>query len=702
MAEYRTLTGTFAISCVKRKWNNDSMYENDSEEFTSENYVGHTYSSNAEGWDYRIRLLPTSEEVFYYTDSSKVVGCRLKIRYKRKTTIDTTTMIAVKRGIYAVTTTDAETLYLALGSSNYYRTFTSFLPQTTTEEVEDVLYQQTAYTTELGYVQKYGCGILYESIDIVQILSVTLELDVADEEIPPEISFKATQGGGVTVDGTYHHDPNKMFTIGVDYSQVAEDALQTLTATVTGLNGGENTFTSSTEYVNVSADTWEKLPVSGTITLVAKSNKATSNTLTIPYVIDEYDVHFTSPTSGSIIQSDSDVTISWEAVAPSTQTMDAPNKYLAEIWFDSGDENGGDYTTLTSKTITADQLAGHNQLHMRLYSYYANAQTSKEASPVMNLYIQQVAGTGNVEVVKASQKPHIIIVSWESTGQTAYQVRVGDFTSDILWGDDTQYKVPFVLEIGVMYPIQVRIQDTQGNWSEWTEQIYFIPTLPLYEDLEGVTAIVTDGGVEIQVSRPTKIVESTYTQYKDVVIYRDDVPIAVLPIAEQVQYVDSAANGNTEYSVVITRFFEDDQCGLAAWFAPVTIDATPTTDGLVLADKTWVPLRCTTEELAYNGSVSEEVYQKYYSGRSYPVVMRSGRKTETLNLSYADLDGTLVDVLSEHVGETVLFKNRDGMKFWGCLESITPNRRRGWAEVSMVLRKVDVNEWVPLVWGDEE
>lgn len=603
-------------------------------------------------------------------------------------------MIQIKYGITTATTTDAKTIFTILGSTNYYSTFTSFLPQTTTEEAEEVIYQQTSYTTEIGRAQKYGGGILYGAIDIIQILSVTLELDVADEEIPPEISFKATQGGGVTVDGTYHHDPNKMFTIGVDYSQVAGDALQTLTATVTGLNGGENTFTSSTEYVNVSADTWEKLPVSGTITLVAKSSKATSNTLTIPYVIDEYDVHFTSPTSGSIIQSDSDVTISWEAVAPSTQTMDAPYRYLPEIWFDSGEGNGGDYTTLTSKTITADQLTGHNQLHMRLYSYYANAQTSKEASPVMNLYIQQVAGTGNVTTKPKGDR--IIKVVWESTGQTAYQVQVGDFTSDILWGSETEYKVPFVLTDETQYAVRVRIQDTQGNWSDWTETIYHNA---MYDNgiAYEVTGTVVEGGVQVQVKKT-----GSPGNPASVYLYRNDEPIACLDVADIVEYIDTGANGETSYFAYIPSTYSIVNGGSVWESNTITIDATPTTDGLVLADKTWVPLRCTTEELAYNGSVSEEVYQKYYSGRSYPVVMRSGRKTETLNLSYADLDGTLVDVLSEHVGETVLFKNRDGMKFWGCLESITPNRRRGWAEVSMVLRRVDVNEWVPLVWGDEE
>lgn len=699
MATTRTLEGNLAITCVQAKcglgnWEDAAIY--------SQNYLGRSGDPN-EFTEYLIRLGPGYGDVFTYSSTDKIVSASIKLKVRKKTTADSEKTINIKRGLSAscLTTSVADTIRRIIKTGgSYYTTESTVVPANTTEEKTIEIQFSTPSTRYTQFIN-YGYALEYEGFDIVEITEAVLSIEVQDEYVPPEISFLAENG--TMVGGVYHHDPNKEFLVSVSYSQATGGSINRLNVSATGFDGKDSWVGELADtYLYISAQYWAKLPVSGTLSIQANNGYVYSETLTIPYVVDEYDVHFTSPTSGSVIQSDTDVTISWEAVAPSTQTFDAPSKYLTEIWFDNGDGSGGDYTTLTSKTITADQLTGHSQLHMRLYSYYIMCEDGKENAPVMNLYIQQVAGTGNVTVVDASQKPQIIIVSWESTGQTAYQVRVGDFTSEILWGAETQYNVPLVLEIGVTYPIQVRIQDTQGNWMDWTEQIYFTPTSPLYENLEGVTATVTDGGVEITINRPSQIIESVYAQYSDAVIYRNGEPIAVCQISEQIEYVDRAANGETAYSVAITRFFENDLFGLAAYFAPVTIDATPSTDGLVLADKTWLPLRYTTDEVKYGGSASEEVYQRYYSGRSYPVVMRSGRKTETLSLSYADPTGELADTLITQVGTTVLFKNRDGLKCWGCLESVTPTRHRGWCEVSLTLRKVDVNEWVPLVWGEEE
>lgn len=699
MATTRTLEGNLAITCVKQNceleiWRDAEIY--------SSNYLGRT-GEPVKYAEYLIRLGPGYGDAFTYSGTEKIVSASVKLKVRKKTTADSEKTLNIKRGLTTscLTTSVGDLIRRMIKSEeSYYKTISTFVPRNTVEERPIEIQFTTPGTGYTNFIN-YGFAMEYEGFDIIEIVEAVLSIEVQDEYVPPEISFLAENG--VMIGGVYHHDPNKGFKVSVDYSQAMGESINRLNVSATGFNGRDSwTGQLADTYLYIAAQYWAKLPVSGTLSIQANSGYVYSETLTIPYVIDEYDVHFTSPTSGSVIQSDSDVTISWEAVAPSTQTFDAPNKYLTEVWFDGGEGNGGDYTTLTSKTITADQLTGHSQLHMRLYSYYIMCEDGKENAPVMNLYIQQVAGTGNVTVVEASQKPHIIVVSWESTGQTAYQVRVGDYTSEILWGDETQYNVPLVLEIGVTYPIQVRIQDAQGNWMDWTEQIYFTPTSPLYENLGGVSATATDGGVEITINRPTKITESTYALYSDAVIYRNGEPIAVKPITEQIKYVDIAANGETVYSVAITHFFENNQSGLAAYFAPVTINATPSTDGLVLSDKTWLPLRYTTDEVKYGGSASEEVYQRYYSGRSYPVVMRSGRKTETLTLSYADPTGELADTLTLQVGTTVLFKNRDGLKFWGCLESVTPTRHRGWCEVSLTLRKVDVNEWVPLIWGEEE
>lgn len=695
MAEYRTLTGEFLLSCAKREYDFEGVSSTDAT-WTSENYIGHTYTDSSKGYDYRLRVNPGSGEAFTYGNTDKIVGVRLKVTFKRKTTTDTSTMIEVRyaKDSDTATLTNGNTWYRCATSTNYYTKFKSFLPDSVTEEYEQTIHNYTAMTTELKNGISKGMSFVYDSSDIIQIQAITLELDVADEYVPPEISFLAENG--TMVDGVYHHDPNKAFLVSVDYSQVSGETIQQLNVNGTGFTAVSAWYAGVGETsLSIPSSCWNTLPRIGTLTIVAKGSETESNTLVIPYVVDEYDVHFTSPTSGSVIQSDTDVTISWEAVAPSAQTIDAPSKYLPEIWFDNGEGSGGGYTTLTSKTITADQLTGHSQLHMRLYSYYALCEDSKENAPVMNLYIQQVAGTGNVTVTP--DEGGIIMVRWESTGQTAYQVRVGGFFSDIVWGSDTVYKVPFILKRKETYAISVRIQDTQGAWTDWTEPIYYTKAGYTYGKGYTLSASVSKNGVEITVVNKDEIEIAGA-----IILHRDGEPIANLDVGDIVTYTDTTANGVVLYEAYIPSTSALLNGGMGWLSNTVTVDATPSTDGLVLADETWLPLRYTTDTVKYGGTASEEVYQRYYSGRSYPVVMRSGRKTETLTLSYADPTGDLADTLIEQVGTTVLFKNRDGLKFWGCLESVTPTRHRGWCEVSLTLRKVDVNEWVPLVWGEEE
>lgn len=691
MAATRTLEGNLAVTCVKSKcelqnWVDDSTY--------SQYYLGRTGDYN-DFTEYVIRLGPGYGDAFSYSDTSKIVSASIKLKIQKKTTTDSTYAINVKRGISTscLTTSQPATIRRIIKTEgSYYTTTSTFVPKNTTEEKTVEIVFQTPST---GYTQaiNYGYALEYEGFDIIEITEAVLSVEVQDEYVPPEITFKAENG--VMVDGTYHHDPNKAFLVSVDYTQAADVVINRLQATVTGVDAKTEYYGElSDTYLYIAAQYWSTLPRNGVLTIVANNGYVSSNTLIIPYVVDEYDVHFTSPTSGSVIQSDQDLTISWEAVAPSTQTMDAPSKYLMEIWYDDGDGTGGDYTTLTSKTITADQLTGHSQVHMRLYSHYIMCEDSKDHAPVMNLYIQQVAGTGNVQIMYDDQTPTVISIIWESTGQTAYQVRVGDFTSDIVWGDQRWYKVPFVLGNEKTYTISVRIQDTQGSWTDWTEPLVYTASGYLNDYESGLSANRTEGGVEVSISMSAGVA----TYYYATVLYRNDIPIVVLDNAEEIKYMDTGANGKTVYRAEIVFIYSGSTYGDIAFYRPVTIDATPSTDGLVLSDKTWLPLRYTTDTLQYSGSASEEVYPRYYSGRSYPVVMRSGRKTETLSLSYADPTGALADRLIGQVGTTVLFKNRDGLKFWGCLESVTPTRRRGWCEVSFVLRKVDVNEWVPLIW----
>lgn len=708
MAEYRTLTGEFSLRGVVQDVTGDSC------EFQSGNMkMGRDTDYN----DHRVFATLTGGDASDETlSASTIKNATLTISVKKESTTTTNTRLYIYFYNKSVGTYSAQVLFSALngGQSSYA---TSILDENTTSS------QTTSVVlagTNAANVKNYGVGFTTDGNDIVRLESVSIEYTIVDEKVPPTLGLSFPNGK--MVNGTYYHDPHKSFLMQASYSQVANAPMEKMTFKIY-TNDAHTSYYTLAEITDVSEavtwypdwgsfynQQWIQLPRSGAIGICAKpEGEYYSDDLIVPFVIAESVVKITSPTSGSVVKSNEDIVLSFSIEPPpELPTMERPDAIW--VWTGYDGEHGDSGKKMSGDTFTmgSGELAGHESVNFSISTEYRGA-TGEDGNSDLDVYnasykdilatyyIQQVAGTGNVTVNGATTKAYIVSVSWESTGQTAYQVRVGSYTSEIVWGNDTLYYVPFVLETGVMYPVQVRIQSTQGEWTDWTEPVYVTPQSPLFESKEGIRVTVEDGFSTVEIAPQI----DNLTNYTTVLLYRDGVPIATFDVAEKISYTDVGANGETTYSVACARFYSTQKQGLAGFLAPVTIDATPSTDGLVLSDKTWLPLRYTTDEIKYGGSASEEVYQRYYSGRSYPVVMRSGRKTETLTLSYADPTGELADTLIEQVGTTVLFKNRDGLKFWGCLESVTPTRHLGWCEVSLTLRKVDVNEWVPLIWGEK-
>lgn len=645
---------------------------------------------------YVLYFTPVSGELQDIAESA-INELRIRLTLKKKTTVATDSVFIYKVYSDAQSWHSPKSLYDIVdgGGEVYTYAWVEFANQLEAQEIIISLSGQAAY-----YAAQYGFSIASLTLgDITEITAYTMEADVSDRYVAPIVSL--ANGFGSVVDGKYWHNPANPFTLIVDYAQEAGEPIGQISLEFTGKGGitriihGEIGLNS----IDVPELYWSYLPNSGTIKLVVSSAAGVSaEPIEMPFVVAMYDIRFTSHTSGTIVKNNSDLTLTWEPVRPDeipSIGVVTITKYIRYIWWDDEEPATGTHQNDTTYTVSAEQLEGHSALHIAICEVYGDEVSRRDLdhAAVLNLYIQQVAGTGAVAVTGNQ----LIRVNWESTAQAAFQVRVGEFVSPVVWGTVTEYKVPFVLEMHKMYPVQVRIQDTSGNWTDWTEPILHTDGTMYSETTYGLSAENTGNAVQVKLKISEDFVSSDIRG--EVLLFRDDVLIAQMEAADEIGYTDKYASGFVSYRAALSKAGEDS--GVFWHWAPVTVDSAPKTDGLFLADGTWVPLRYTASApRVYRTSASEETYAKYYAGRSYPVYMRSGRKTRELYMSYADPDNDLAELLEEAAGQTVCWKNRLGKVIHGEINGVSSETGRLGCKVSFGIAQADHTDGIPYTWAE--
>ena len=688
----RIVTGQISYASAVRDTTDETYTHGNRAYFGSE--------GGASGIDniYVLYFTPVSGELQDIAESA-INELRIRLTLKKKTTTETDSDF-----IYKVYSADQswyspKSLYDIVdgGGEVYIYEWVEFANQLEAQEIVISLSGKAAY-----YAAQYGFSIASLTLgDITEITAYTMEADVSDRYVVPIVSL--ANGFGSVVDGKYWHNPANPFTLVVNYEQETGEPIEQIRLTYTSRNGYTRTIYGDIglNSVDVPDYAWNDLPQNGTLKIdVTSAAGVSAETLEMPFEVALYNVAYTSHTSGAIIKSDVDLVIAWDTgLAPGVpgNNVSKPTGYIRYIWWDDETETtAGTHTTDTSYTIPAETLSGHNAVHVAVAERYGDnvSARDREYAPTLNLYIQQVAGTGNVTVTPLWGDgiwfPRVK-VAWESSGQTAYQVKVGDtYDSGPVWGSAKIHRVQKLLDPGV-YPVQVRIQDTGGVWSEWTEPVWIT-----VESLGGVAntirAVAKDSEIEITVTL------NEPEMYGDVLLYRDGIMIAQMQAADTVTYTDRSANKTATYfarcvSAVSGAYRQTEE---------IMVNAVPKTDGMFLEDGTWLPLKYSTKSpKTYSSAVSEETYTKYYAGREYPVTMRTGRKSKELYMSYAEKGTDLADKIETAAGENVIYKNRIGQVIHGTLNGVNSYRGRLATEITFTITQTDHNEEIPYIWTED-
>lgn len=260
-------------------------------------------------------------------------------------------------------------------------------------------------------------------------------------------------------------------------------------------------------------------------------------------------------------------------------------------------------------------------------------------------------------------------VTWTSTGQKAYQVRIGDHDSGAIFGAETSYKSPYYFADGV-YSVTVRVQSSNGVWAEWTEPIYVQIT---NTGSGNVSLIVSQQGASVRLSWSAS---ETCVSY---LVYRNNVPIAQ---TIQQQYTDHYSNGLTRYKVLgilaSGDYISSEEIVIPVYMPCDVISA--------INPVSWIYLRLTPDIPSRSYDATADVYYKKFAGREKPVPVTANHKTKTFRAVYASKTIGQLEAVEALLGKTVIIKTAKGKRMFGCVNRV------GYDEESIYPFDLDITE----------
>ena len=680
-------------------------------EYGNKAYIG--YEQKDPMVNYGLYFTPSGWTVDWSNYSLKELNIVLK--FKKKTTASQANQVTLKLYDYPYAWYSAQQLYNIIYNQATYKTINMTAENTVNEQEFAVKLTGEAARNAAAYGFSLVGGFIG---DIAEVTAYSMEAVVSDKFVPPVVSLK--NGNGAVVDGVYYHNPTKDMTLYIDYSQEYGWGIDSLHAEIQTEDGRGGIFEGSTTAVDaplikIPSEVWNGLPAKGVVQISCKSQAGVwAEAAVYPFEVLRYSIQFTKPATGAIVQDNEPYTVEWRGSPPEgfRDLIDAKRvKYNVYTEFEDGTKYMETQTD-TSFTVPESYLQRGYSMKLSVvdvyldFDGYIKSFGEYDEAPYVRLYVQHTAEVGGVTVSGQYQPSPalwgpLVKVSWESTGQAAYRVRVGDaYDSGPIWGDAKEHKIPKILEDGT-YAVQIMVQDGSANWGEWTTPVWVTVKNPSNVQAGTLRAIHT--GTENSGVMLTLNITKTDVPYSSAAFYRNGVMIAQLPVQENiVKFIDVYGNGKTMYHVRCIRSSGDmyDRTDYTE------IDATPQTDGFITASKTWLPLKYSSEfDRQYVTSVSEQMYSRHYAGREFPIYMRSGKKTKSMTLTYAEKqllqDGkSLSNILEKRVGETVFFRNTLGMRMAAVLSGVSPARGWRWNAVTFTLQEIDHREEILYTWPE--
>lgn len=312
-------------------------------------------------------------------------------------------------------------------------------------------------------------------------------------------------------------------------------------------------------------------------------------------------------------------------------------------WTDLGHTTG--YGDLT---VAANTLPSGNVL-WRVRGYNSDGVAGPWSTPAA-IVVRAAPNAPTITSVTTVPRP---TVTWQSEGQQAYQLQVGDWDSGIVYGTNKSAQVPYALPNGTAQ-VRLRIQNNFGLWSNWSTTTVTIANKP--GKAITVTTRVVLGGVRL-----TWTTDGTYPTYA---ILRDGEEIATVTGKEYTDYTGIGKSGYIVRGIASDSSYTDSQR---------VVEILKLRSGLIAVAGVWdwLPLRCLRGRYPdVETSGEAEITYTRFSGRKLPVAELSGHYSRQHKLEFTFRTRAEMDALWEMLGKLVVYKDMWDRLYIGLLDSV--------------------------------
>lgn len=398
-------------------------------------------------------------------------------------------------------------------------------------------------------------------------------------------------------------------------------------------------------------------------------------------------------TSEWITLSASDQKPTAETVAPQSIVIDASvsNKFTwrhiistgteqtkAELQISSDNSTWAALATVVgssnSYTVPANTL-GSGTKYWRVRTYNTDNVASEWSASAQ--FVSVGAPDAPVVVIQSTTpRPSI---SWQVTGQQAYQVEIDGVTaSGTRFGTNKSYRSPAYLADG-SYTVRVRVQNEYGFWSPWGTAALPITNVP-----GGTIRLTAEGGIEAAL----RWTPGSFDYY---LVYRNGVAIAKVT---EPGYTDAASIGVVRYQVR-GCYDNSDNYSLSE-----AVEVTVNTDKVRLYDMErgeWLHFLYDSSAHRSTGlSLSQDIQYVQLSGHTYPVAERSEFKSRALRITCVCADDAERQALRALLGHLTCCKTPEGNMTIGYPASITENSDDFFSTYSFTIEQIDRKEEIDL------
>ena len=351
----------------------------------------------------------------------------------------------------------------------------------------------------------------------------------------------------------------------------------------------------------------------------------------------------------SIILSEIDNYFSWSHIIATGTKQTAFDLQYRTLGTDTWINLYSGIGSTTGHLVPANTFAVGN-IQWRVRTYNTDDVVGEWSSPA-SVVVRGLPQAPSISGYNNNPRPTI---SWQSPEQQAFEVKLGDWESGVVFGTDKEYKIPFYLTSG-NHTISIRITNEYGEKSDWARV-----TIPI-SNVYGSEIVLKTRAKEHAILTWSGIGKIFY-------IYRDGVLIGK---TDSDTFTDYLATGKHSYQ--IRAVDENDNYGLSNEVIEIAIPNCAMMAEIGAYD--WVLLRYTQAGASYKESELISVTYTHHSGRRLPMASTVEFEDSTANFSYRFKDVETYNKAKALKGKLVVWKNKDTVHI-GILNEVSGDKKK--------------------------